>query len=288
MKKLICLCLLLFLFPLHIQADVIAEPWGDEFYIDHQEEMTIEYRYYETTSEINIMESPVSDIVKGKVETGRIIHVEFLYTDEQGTLWGMQVLRNDKGAWFKMEHLKPVKGHNDFINEHPELIEIEKTRSFDEDGWLTLYRYPGSSIINSSFEAKWTRDDKYPLTYTYEYTDEQGNLWIYVPFFEHNEGWINTSEPLKTEYQYNTSTELNPDGSPISTLVPESSAESETQTPNENDVTDETVETEDGSLDEYIENNHHETLITVLVVSVCLLTGILAWIQYRRKCDAHV
>ncbi len=284
MKKLLLLCLFMLLLQLPINADVLIEPWGDEFYKDHQEEMEIEYRYYQTTEDLEVMISPVSDQVRGVVDDGHIIRVEFLYIDDQGTLWGMQVLKNDKGAWFKMDTLSAVKEHNDFMGDHPELEEINKKIEIDGNGYFIFWQYPGSVLINSSSEAYWTKDETYPMYISYEYIDEQGNLWVYVPQWAGQSGWINTNAELVEQRPSNTAVsrisnsgtvEPTPAATPVSTPAPSNSSTPESQ-PQQS--------VEDGSLDMFVEDDcSSAVLISALVIGVCTLTGVIAILQYRKR-----
>lgn len=122
------LCLLL---PSTAAADVIWEPYGNDFYDSHKDECRYEDEAYIINGgggNVTALDQPDG---KGKIsiENGEQITVLFTY-DNSGESWGVFEYRKDEAgeavsAWVKMSELVKVYDGIDFFAEHEsEITEI--------------------------------------------------------------------------------------------------------------------------------------------------------------------
>ena len=203
MKKIVkylVIVLLLFGGCLNVSADLIATPHNNDFFMDHQDEMQNGSIYYmKAEKNIQIYESPVSDKAIGTIEKGRVLHLHYMYEDDAGNLWGMQVLSDELCAWFKLEDMSEYYWDYLFYLDHEGELHSSGNQAirFEENGWLVLWEYPGSDMVSGTMKTSETLDSKLPVKAGYQYVDEEGVKWLNISY-KGTEGWLNTSDPLRS------------------------------------------------------------------------------------------
>lgn len=186
-------------------ADVIMEPYNssDRFYELYYKECELEstVRHYTALTDMEIMESPLSDKAVRTVKEGDILHTNAFYTDSEGVRWAYAYYwgDDDKSGWYKAENAEVIYDHISFVEEHEdELTEYKGQLSgFTPKEQVVLWKYPNSGEANRICPAKNWFPDEYVFTLdylgTYTYIDENGSEWVYIRY--EPEGWVYTADP---------------------------------------------------------------------------------------------
>ena len=261
MKKIIKILAVIFMLgsmTLNAKANMIGYPHNNDFFIDHQDEMENGTKYcYEAKVDVAVVDYPNSNNIIGVIEKGRVLWLDYMYKDEKGTYWGMQVLNDEDCAWFSLKNMSEAYTNVQFWMEHQE--EFKKTYYeqiyFEEEAWLVVWDYPGSDRITGALPTSVTRDKKYPLYEGAEYTDKNGVRWTSIQHMG-AEGWLNMESVLsdtKPEVAASVRWSIDENFNPAD--YPDLGKS-------------------------FVELYAKEILIGGVVIGVCVLTGILA---LRRK-----
>ena len=200
MKRKLCTLLILVLyFVVGVCADVIYEPM-DPFYMENRDNCTRVEKYYTVNSPlgyVNVYDAPGSDVVVRQLQNGKTVYVSYCYAGS----WGISDdYDSDQSGWFPMEYLDPAYDEEDFLNDNAHRIE-EKIGCLNVmymGKEIIFWEYPGSSRILTTYElgTDWTGDVDLSIPfYTQLFEDDQGRRWGYVPYFEHEEGWLCLDDP---------------------------------------------------------------------------------------------
>ncbi len=200
----ILLALLLGVFALPAHADIIYEPYDDDFYAEHAEECRTEDTAWEINARgLRMMESPESDrAVYEFDEIGTRVWIYVIYNDPEGGSWGYTEYYNNGRTcgWIPMNLLWKGYDHDKFSSDHASEISQKSntvpvvTKGDSQE--VYFYVYPGSpyySVHELSLEQ--LEDD--PIRTNLEYTDEEGRKWGYIGYYYLMEGWICLDHPDK-------------------------------------------------------------------------------------------
>ncbi len=246
MIKILTLVMMLSSMWLNVSADLIATPHNNDFFMDHQDEMKNGSSYYmKAEKNMQIYESPVSDKVIGKIEKGRVLQLHYMYEDDEGNLWGMQVLSDRVCAWFKLDDMSEYYWNYLFYLDHESELHSSGNKEirFEEKGWLVLWEYPGSDMVSGTLNTSETLDTKLPVKAGWQYIDEEGVKWLNINY-KGIEGWLNTSNPLQNAKPYVMKVYLSEDE---------------------------------------LSGGTASYLIGGLVIGVCVLTGVLTAVKMKKK-----
>lgn len=168
-------------------ADVIIEP-EDDFYEAHADECVRLNRCYYSNWNLNIVKSPESDKVQATLNPGDIVRAAYTYTDKNGEIWGLSDYVYE--GWFKLSETTLVYDHQAFTEEYAASIQnySGETPTFADDKVL-YYTYPNSGDY---FEGTAAAD----ASFSYSYTDEDGKVWLYTPYYRLQDGWVCVEEPV--------------------------------------------------------------------------------------------
>lgn len=192
--------------PLKVRADVIWEPYEDDFYSTHYEECVHRTGAFLTNGEegyVTVYQSPESTKEVAKIMNGESFPVSFTWQDKEGMDWGIIELVNyepkdgeivDKEAdfgWVSMEQMSKVYDGNDFLREYEEEFE-EYGGELDDytvKEQLVVWSYPGSGkVIAGLFPQMFENDVP---DYEHLYTDEDGNRWTFIGYYYGSvRGWV--------------------------------------------------------------------------------------------------
>ena len=205
MKKLLALALSLCLLtalsaPAH--ADVIWEPYDDDFWEEHKGEMVYHNRGYLANGPdgfVTLYESPEADRPVANVENGARLYVDHIWPGD-GESWGVFSHRTEEvweSAWVRMDQLALVYDHIAFQEDHG-----DEFREYDGSGdGLTkafLYSYPGGVFYNFIDEDKGYMP--FAEAFTHLYTDEEGLRWTYVGYYMgRRNAWVCIDDPMNEE-----------------------------------------------------------------------------------------
>lgn len=199
-KKMTTLLLaaILLAFPfINAGADVIFEP-ADDFYSRHSNEC--EYlgrRFYANGDDgyVSMLSEPASGKRIATVENGEILGIQFIY-DNAGEIWGVGY---DSG-WAPMSDLILVYDAISFNEDHKHEFDVADVDvdALINAGYIVFWTWPGSGEIsmeyvpsadNKALERSW-------LEAAYTYTDDEGRVWGYIPYFyAARSQWVCLSDP---------------------------------------------------------------------------------------------
>ncbi len=206
LKKLLCGALsaaVIMSFSPYAAADVIMEPFSNDFYSENMEDCKyIYWRRYTVINDCELLESPLgSDVIK-ELKAGEVITLDFSYTDKDGNVWGSYLFDfdNDFYGWVRMSDTELIYDRYSFDEDHSEEY-VEYSGEFDDykpENQVVLWTYPGSGEISFISKAEnWFTDPGYFLSFGESadkvYTDENGDKWI---FFGYNYwAWVYLPDP---------------------------------------------------------------------------------------------
>lgn len=246
--------LLLWLVPETARADLIWEP-DDDFYRKHYAECEHVGREFTANGEngrVIFYETPNSDKVIMECTNGSNFFVSFTYQDKKGSSWGV-VKIDEKTGWTPMNQLVVVYDNISFCAEHEgEFKEYNgEFTDYKTEASVLFWSYPGSGVIN--FKQNKIEKD---ISFSYTYTDEDGQLWGYVQYYLVAKGWICISDSMNENIP-------SIGAKTIATIIP----------PN-TDTSSERLSTSD-----------HSTLvvIAILVAAVIVFTMIIIRVFYKKN-----
>lgn len=200
MKKTASLLLVLLLlcsFVLPVSADILWEPFDNNYYTNNYDDCTTVARKYYVPegSTVNFYKNPEGGALIATVEAGTRIYVGFS-KEVNGEVWGVgyPLGQFETEGWFRLGRLQLEYDSELFMEEHRDAITAE-TVSFDGadlTGAIPTWTYPGSGIPDMVLDFDWEKitynDGK--LECRQVYTDETGGRWGYVGYYMGRCGWI--------------------------------------------------------------------------------------------------
>lgn len=173
-------------------ADVIDEPYANEFYRENMEKCKYIYqRKYTVLKDSDILKSPMENDIIMTVKAGDVIVIDWLYTDDIGNEWGSYCYNNTELSygWVPMENVELIYDRYSFDEDHSEQY-AKYDGEFDDykpEKQVVLWTYPNSGEISSICAAEyWFTDPGYFLTVHENadntWTDENGDKWIYFGY----------------------------------------------------------------------------------------------------------
>lgn len=239
---------------LSARADLIFEPSEDTFYDLHSSECEYIDRVYTANGpdgKVILYESPESDVEITTWENGHIAYISFIYTDQNGTVWG--IYNNGdvtESGWMPMEYMKVVYDSISFQEEYDAEI-TEELGSIEEDyqgETIYFWKYPGSQDMD------FMTADEYVPQYDKVYVDEEGRRWGHINYYYGRKNvWICIDQPTA---DFET---LYPDGAPQRGSAQEEPVEYGTER-----ITPKTEH-----------NNSTVILAAVIVIAVVVITALL-------------
>ena len=199
MKRFACLLLtlLLALLPLAARADVIWEPYDNDFYTQHRDECTYDDHRYTALVDAKGYKSPESNRVTDTIKAGNSAWLTYLYTDKNGVEWG--IADNEKESWFRLSDFTPIYNNSDFCRDHADEISDYDggMKDYQIQNQLILWSYPNSvekaGAIAADEQTKGYYTDE---IYTGQYTDADGRLWVSIGYYMGYRGdWVCTNDP---------------------------------------------------------------------------------------------
>ena len=176
----ICVGLMLNVLP--VQADLIWEPEGDDFYTEHREECEYINRTYIANGpdgQVMVYESPLSQEIVDVWEKGKAAYISFAYDDASGVLWGIYDSGDaSKSGWVCLEHMARKYDSKTFCEEYQDQLTEETVLvKGNEENKVLFWKYPGARenseviIEPEGFELHLT------------FVDEEGHKWAHVGYY---------------------------------------------------------------------------------------------------------
>lgn len=263
------------------KADVIWEPFHDDFYSQNMESCEYLNRYYTANGpegEVILYESPKNPTVVTTWENGFTAYISFAYTDADGNVWGVyDDMETGVTGWMPMAYMTVVYDNISFQEEFADRITEERgSISVMYAGQIIrFWKYPGSDDF---FEMIMPEEAESMPQYSKVFVDEAGQQWGYIGYFRGTKNrWVclaNATGELDSLY---------PEGAPE---VGESENEASTVTDTEDIVPAEDAAQEDAN-SERIEPQKDNSLIGLVIGLVVAVTGAtggtLVWLKKKNK-----
>lgn len=188
-------------------ADVIWEPWGDNYYDSHREEFQYSAAVYYANSPTGKLvgyDKPDGEELI-QAENGELIYGTYICTLSDGSSWAVGEARIGeewRSVYYPLEDLLD-RYDREFSTDHEG--EITDTCPKDDlapwDGTAFLtWTYPGGAYTEEDPEY-WDGIDFSQCCHQF-YTDEEGNLWGYVGYWRgHRDTWVCLTDLNNPELQ---------------------------------------------------------------------------------------
>lgn len=272
MKKWIVFGLMLLMGVRPIYADVLVEP-EDDFYKDHISEIEAGRKTAVTLKGITLYRSPDSSEILGNIPEGETITLDFKYVNsETGEIWYIHNLYGEYGrfVYLKSDGLEIQYDLSDFYDDYSQqIVQEESTIQIDEtEGYIVMWSYPNSNQVDYFLDVWYAHGNRTIDTYRY-YIDENDVKWYDACASNaHACGWINSDEVVtQTAMNYPTSVFWGRPEDAVIETTPEATVEP----------------TPDPVADAVQQHQNHTQLIGILVISVCVMTGILIKMLHKKK-----
>lgn len=204
MKKLFCILLTVLLLSVSVSADVLWEPYRNDYYWKHAQSTTTVDARYEVPQGMtaNIYSAPVNGKLIKTLEAGTTVYVG-MSTVKHGEVWGVGYPLGDfeTEGWFRLGRLQKQYSHEDFVNDHADSIAAEEAWlvAAEVGGDLYTWTYPGSGISDGVLpqEALEAASDynNGNVSYGLVYTDPNGGKWGYIGYHMGHMGWMYLNDP---------------------------------------------------------------------------------------------
>ena len=198
-----------------VHADVIYEPYDNDFFREHEKDMVREDHIFEVIAEkgSDVYESPVSSKTVGSVQKGERFLGAVSYRDEQGNTW--ICLTKFMGTspfegWVSADCLWVVYDSSLFHEQYAGSIAAKSgTVTVTPDTKdVYLFPYPGAPEAYNILHPK--GNETIQLDYLGVFTEEDGTEWGNVTYYYGNRDvWVRLDHPEKSPE------ELYPDGLPV-------------------------------------------------------------------------
>ncbi len=186
-------------------ADVVWEPYGDDFYDKHSSEMQHEERYYIANSPegyVYIYDTPGKLGKNPKFLLNGEKKYIYFTTEYKGQKWGISEERNSESGewtyqWLPLDECYAAFNSAEFLNVNSDkMINTEKKVEFKKS--YVYWEYPGAETCSMLFDC----EEAYSST---QYVDDDGNEWYYFGYvMGMRDFWVNMSDPEKetcTKYE---------------------------------------------------------------------------------------
>ena len=273
------------LWTLPVKADVIWEPYNDNFYMDNSGDCEYINRSYTANGpdgEVIVYKSPENPTVVTTWENGFTAHIYYVYTDKKGNEWGIyEDHQNNISGWVPMAYMTVVYDYICFQEEFAERITEESGAipAMYAGQTVNFWSYPGSQ---NSFTVNLPEEAEALPQYSSVFVDDEGNQWGYIGYFRGiRHCWVCLANATGSFY------DIYPNGAPeVGKQDADDTQESEEIVPGEDSeptVSAEDEETEEDRI-EPEKDNGLIGLVIGLVVAVSGATGgALVWLKKGKK-----
>lgn len=270
---------------LSVKADVIWEPYHDDFYDENRVHCDYVNRTFTANGpegEVILYESPENPTVVATWENGFTAYISFTYTDAEGNVWGVyDDMESGISGWMPMAYMTVVYDFISFQEEFGDRITEESGTipAMYAGQTIRFWKYPGAEDF---YEIPMPEEADSMPQYNKLFVDDTGKQWGYVGYFRGTKSrWVclaNATGDLNALY---------PEGAPqvgAQQNDDQASAEEETIVPTE-DAAQESDEKDTSS--ERIEPEKDNSLIGLVIGLVVAVTGAtggaLAWLKKKSK-----
>jgi len=195
MKKLCFLLASVMLLSVSVCADILWEPYGDDYYNDHHQDMSyVDAAYFVPEGmRVNVYGEPNGEVLY-TMEAGTTVYVGY-QTTIYDTIWavGYSTDLHSEEGWFRLGRLQKQYSHDEFTQDHSDAISSGGSLNAKEiTGDVYTWTYPGSGVSAGVLEQDLFQNTNYNdglLEYSLVYTDPNGEKWGYIGYYMGRCGW---------------------------------------------------------------------------------------------------
>ena len=190
MKRLVCFLLTLLLLTATVSADVLWEPYEDDYYQAHREEMEGVNRIYAVPEgmTVNVYRSPETGGLVWTLQAGERVYVGFS-AEINGETWGVGY-----DGWFRLGRLQREYNSDDFLADYAGDLSDGGALETEDGQVFYAWTWPGSGVLDREVVLNANYDEGH-LSYSPVYTDPEGGRWGYVGYYMGRCGWIWLDDP---------------------------------------------------------------------------------------------
>lgn len=201
-------------FALPARADVIWEPWGNEYFDNHKSEMTYLNNIVEANGpngHVVVYLNPETNKTLTEFENGTEFIARWTIKDIEDREWALVAFsRSDSGVpeygWVPMDYAFSVYDSEEFVEEYQDRIVWGGGNVFDFSGeYYYSYSYPGGKCL---WEEGSSTEFVGHLHYNMTFVDEDGRTWGAYIMGGSKDNWFLLDDPCMPPE------ELYPDGPP--------------------------------------------------------------------------
>ena len=231
LKRLISLILVLLVFVLPVSADMLWEPFDNNYYSKNYDGLDYMDRTYYVPDGMtaNLYESPISNTVVRTLEAGTRIYIG-PYGEINGETWAAGYVYYDfDEGWLRLNRLQLEYDHEAFEADFGSqfVTTDDKLTREDIDGDIQTWTYPGSGISSRIIPADALGGGYNDgiMDFRYVWTDPNGGRWGYVGYYMGRCGWVwlddptNPEPPVRVYLTENTVTDTSPEEAPSGSSV---------------------------------------------------------------------
>lgn len=181
------------------RADVIWEPYHDDFYQQNMESCEYLNRTYTANGpdgKVIVYESPKNPTVVTTWENGFKAYISFTYTDAAGNVWGVyDDSESGINGWMPMAYMSVVYDYISFQEEFAESISEESGTipAVCAGQMVRFWKYPGA---DDYYEMSMPEDAESLPQYSKLFVDEAGQQWGYISYFRGTKHrWVCLANP---------------------------------------------------------------------------------------------
>lgn len=208
MKKILCILMAVLLLSISASADVLWEPYDNDYYQKHYQQATTIAAKYEVPEgmTVNVYTAPVNGKLIKTLEEGTVVYVGFSLK-ENGEVWatGYPLGDFETEGWFRLGRLQKQYSHTEFVNDNADQIAAEEAWLIAKDVGGTIYTwtFPGSGVSDGILEQEILEADtgynEGKVSYGLVYTDPDGGKWGYIGYHMGHVGWMYLDDPTDPE-----------------------------------------------------------------------------------------
>ena len=184
---------------LPVKADLIWEPYDDDFYTKNRENCQLVNRNYTADGpegKVIVYKSPENPSVVDTWENGHVVNIYYTWTDENDIVWGMNNdWETNETGWVPMEYMDVVYDYISFEEDFGESF-VEETVVIPKEYVGTgvyFWDYPGAETYQEILMPE-TAEGMPQCYKTFE--DEAGRKWGYIGYFRGvRNKWVCLDEP---------------------------------------------------------------------------------------------
>jgi len=193
-----------------VQADLLLEPWNNNFYDRNKNRCVQMMRMFYTNGEdgyVYVSSEPGPGNRIHSYTNGVKVYIQYTY-DHNGEIWGVMETRTGSqdpeliSGWIPMEQLRIVYDQTSFTEDFKHEFYTYTGDPLPLENDLVIWEWPGSGNVKwvRQFDPRQAEIEESWLKSNTTYRDSEGREWVQIAYFyAHRDNWICFSDPSNEE-----------------------------------------------------------------------------------------